>query len=98
MPGIKVYSLGDKGVNVSSDAVHTDLGDVTSAQNASFYAGGKRGGLAKRLGMRIINTVALNGAVLAIASATFADPTPGNLLTDGNLAILTDDTFLVLTE
>lgn len=98
MGEIKVYSLGDKGVNVSADPLHTDIGDVVSAQNASFYLGGKRGGLSKRLGMRALNTTALAGAVLAIASLTFSDPTPGNILTDTDGFTVTDDAFLVLTE
>ena len=95
---IKVYSLGDKGVNVSGDLLHTDVGDVTSAQNATFTSRGVRGGLGKRLGMRAINAVALSGAVLAIAAVTFTDPSPGNILTDGDLFTLTDDAFMVLTE
>lgn len=98
MAGIAVYSLGDKGVNVTDDPLHTDIGDVTTAQNASFYASGKRGGLSKRLGMRLLNAVALNGSVLALAAFTFTDPTPGNILTDGDSLTLTDDAFMVLTE
>jgi hypothetical protein len=95
---IKVYSLGEKGVNVSNDPLHTDVGDVVSAQNATFTSRGVRGGLGKRLGMRVLNTVALAGAVLAIAAVTFTDPSPGNILTDTDLFTLTDDAFLVLTE
>ena len=95
---IKVYSLGDKGVNVSNDPRHSDIGDVVSAQNASFFGSGKRGGLSKRLGMIAINGVALAGAVLSLASVTFADPTPGAILTDTAGYILTDDSFLVLSE
>jgi len=95
---IKVYSLGDKGVNVSDDPLHTDVGDVTVAQNVTFYGAGRRGGLSKRLGMRAINTVAMAGAVLGIASFTFADPTATTTLVDGDGLILTDDAFMVLTE
>lgn len=95
---IKVYALGEKGVNVSADALHTEVGDVTSAQNATFTSRGVRGGLGKRTGMRVMNAVALAGAVLAIAAVTFTDPTPGNILTDTDLFTLTDDAFLVLTE
>lgn len=98
MAGIAVYSLGEKGVNVTDDPLHTDLGDVTVAQNASFYADGKRGGLSKRLGMRAINATALAGSVLALAAFTFTDPSPGNLLTDGDGLLLTDSAFMVLTE
>lgn len=98
MGEIKVYSLGEKGVNVSQDLLHTDAGDVVAAQNATFTSRGQRGGLGKRLGMRVINTVALAGAVLAIAAVTFTDPSPGNILTDADLAALTDDAFMVLTE
>ena len=98
MGEIKVYSLGDKGVNVSYDALHTDIGDVVSAQNATFLNNGKRGGLGKRLGMRAINAVALAGAVLAIVAVTFPDPSPSSILTDSDLLTLTDSAFLVLTE
>lgn len=98
MGEIKVYSLGDKGVNVSTDLRHVEPGDVVSAQNATFYGSGKRGGLSKRLGMRAINSVALAGAVLALCAATFSDPTPGAILTDMDSATLTDESFMVLVE
>ena len=98
MGEIKVYSLGDKGVNVSYDALHTDIGDVVSAQNATFLSGGTRGGLGKRLGMRAINAVACAGAVLAIVAVTFPDPSPGNILTDSDLLTLTDAAFMILVE
>ena len=95
---IKVYSLGDKGVNVSNDSRHADIGEVVSAQNASFLSSGKRGGLSKRLGMVAINSVALAGAILSLASVTFTDPTPGAILTDTAGYILTDDSSLILSE
>lgn len=95
---VTVYSLGDKGCNLSADPLHTDVGDVVSAQNVTFYGAGLRGGLAKRLGMRAINAVALAGTVMAIAAFTFADPTGGSILTDMDLATLTDESFMVLVE
>ena len=99
MPGaLKVYGLGDKGVNVTQDPLHTDVGDVASAQNAGFFGSGQRGGLAKRLGMRILNGTALDGTVYALLSVTIADPTPGNVLTDTGGFTVTDDAFVVLTE
>ena len=99
MPGwLKVYGLGDKGVNVSADPLHTEVGDVTHAQNASFSGSGQRGGLAARLGMRQLTTSALHGAVYALLSVTLADPSAGQILTDSDLAILTDEAFLVLVE
>lgn len=94
---IKVYGLGDQGVNVSNDPLHTQVGDVVQAQNSSFYGAGVRGGLSKRLGNRILAS-GLNGAILAILSVTLTDPTPAAILVDGNSDILTDDVFLVLTE
>ena len=99
MPGeIKVYALGGKGINVSDDVRHMDVADLEQAQNASFYGSGQWGGLAKRLGMRAINTVALAGVVLSIANATFSDPTPDVVLTDTAGYTLTDDSYMVLVE
>ena len=98
MGEIKVYSLGDKGVNVSYSARHTDIGDVVSAQNATFFSNGSRGGLGKRLGMRVINAVALAGSVLTIVAVTFPDPSPGSILTDSDLLTLTDAAFMVIVE
>ncbi len=94
---VTVFGLGDKGVNVTADPLHTEVGDVVSAQNASFQGSGQRGGLAKRLGLRILAS-GLDGTVYALASVTLADPTPGNILTDSGSFTLTDDAFLVLTE
>lgn len=94
---IKVYGLGERGVNVSNDPLHTQVGDVVNAQNASFFGSGVRGGLAKRLGNRILAS-GLNGAIISILSVTLTDPTPGAVLTDGNSDTLTDDAFLALTE
>ena len=94
---LTVYSLGDHGVNVSVDPLHTDIGDVTVAQNARFYGSGQRGGLSKRGGLRILAT-GLDGAVLAMISVDLTDPTGGALLTDNDLNTLTDMVFLVLTE
>jgi hypothetical protein len=48
--------------------------------------------------MRAINSVALAGSVLAIATATFADPTPDAILTDSAGYTLTDESYMVLTE
>ena len=95
---LKVFGLGSKGVNLTDDPLHTDVGDVTQAQNAIFRGSGLSGGLYKRGGLRILNTTTLNGSVLAILAVSLDDPTPGNILTDDDLNTLTDDLFLVLTE
>ena len=71
---VAVYSMGEHGVNVSNDARHTDTGDVRTAQNVTFYGGGRKGGLAKRLGMVAINTSALDGALVSLAHETFEEP------------------------
>ncbi len=95
---LKVFGIGQNGINVSSDALHVDDNDVVVAQNAIFYGSGESGGLAKRGGLRIMNSTALNGAVLAMFAVNFTDPTPGSILTDNDGATLTDDAFLVLVE
>lgn len=98
MGDLKVYGMGDAGVNTSSDPLHTAVGDVTSAQNATFLGSGQRGGLSKRLGLRVFNATALGGAVLALLSVTIADPSAPTILVDGDDVALSDDLFLVLTE
>lgn len=95
---LKVFTLGDHGVNVSSDPIHTEVGDVVSAQNAYFRGSGERGGLSKRGGLRVMNNSALNGSVLSIIGVTFPDSTPGAILTDMDLVTLTDEVDLILVE
>lgn len=91
--------MGDHGVNVSNDPLHTQVGDVTKAQNATFYGSGQRGGLSKRLGLRQFNSGALNAAVMAILSVALPDPTSLTLLLmDADSLTLTDDAFIVMTE
>ena len=94
---LKVFSLGDHGVNVTKDPLHTDVGDVVWAQNAYFSGSGHTGGLYKRAGLRQFNTTALNAAVMSIVAVDLTDAT-GAVLTDSALLVLTDDVFLTLTE
>ena len=98
MGDLTVLSFGQGGVNASGDPLHVNDDEVTLAQNAAWFADGKRGGLSKRKGLVAVNSVALAGAVLAIASITFVDAAATTILTDDASYTLFDDLFLVLTE
>lgn len=91
-------TLGDKGVHVETGSLHGELGDLIVGENVSFLRDGKRGGIHKRMSLDVLTTSAMDGAVLAIYPVTFADPSPGDVLTDDALAVLTDDAFAILTE
>jgi hypothetical protein len=97
--GTLVLGLGDHGVHAEVGPLHGDVGDLLSAQNASFFSGeGQRGGLHKRMGLEKLSATALAGEVYAIFPVTFADPSPGGTLTDSTPEDLTDETPAVLTE
>lgn len=95
---VRVLSLGDKGVHAETGPLHGDLGDVIFAKNASFFGDGQRGGLHKRMGLAKLTSATCAGAVYSIFAVTFNDPTPGAILTDDAIALLTDESFLTLTE
>jgi hypothetical protein len=94
---IRVFGMGDKGVNVQSGPLHSETGDVVLAQNVSFFGADERGGLSTRMGLRQYSA-ACAGAILAILPVTFADTITTIFLTDMNLDIVTDDAYIALTE
>lgn len=99
MPGeIRVFGMGEQGVQVGAGPLHSETGDLMSAQNASFTGTDERGGVAKRMGLRAFTTSAAAGAVYAILSVTFADAAFTTNLTDMDLAQLYDDAMLALVE
>jgi hypothetical protein len=94
---IRVFGMGDQGVHLSVGPLHSETGDLTQAQNASFLGADARGGLASRMGLAVFSA-ACAGAIHAILSVTFTDTVTTTLLTDDNGEILTDDALVALSE
>lgn len=94
---IRVFGLGDQGVHVSVGPLHSEIGDVTSAQNASFLSAGARGGLASRPGLAKYSALCA-GAILSILSVTFPDTAATTILTDMDLVTVTDNDGIALVE
>ena len=63
---VDVYNLGARGVNLTASPVHTEDGDVVSAQNAISNPVSEEGGLSKRGGLARLNSSALAGSVANI--------------------------------
>lgn len=95
---VLILSMGDKGVHITSGPLHSELGDLLYATNASFFGQGQRGGISKRMGLQALTTSACAGQIHAIYPIMFTDPTPGASITDDATAVLTDDAFEALIE
>lgn len=94
---IRVFGMGEQGVHVSVGPLHTEIGDVTTAQNCSFFGTGQRGGLASRTGFYAFAS-GCAGAVLSVLSVTFSDTVTTTFLTDMNLDVVIDDDGIPLSE
>ncbi len=73
-PNVKVFTLGDHGVNLTTSPLHVEPGELASAQNAVFSLIQAKHALSKRPGMDKLNASAAAGAVLAFQSIPLADP------------------------
>lgn len=60
---LNVYNLGSNGVNVDSNPIQLEDGELTKGQNAIHDPLGSTGGLRKRAGLVKVNSVAAAGAI-----------------------------------
>jgi hypothetical protein len=78
MGKLNIFNLGERGVILTKDPIHTLDGDLTQAQNALRSIEGGLGGVESRPGMSKVNAAAMTGgAVLGFVSIPYRDP--GNL-------------------
>lgn len=81
MANLKVYELGDKGVNVDGDPIAVEDTELMFAQNAIRDPLGAGSGLRKRPGLAAANSNIAGGAVLGGIGVPVINLSTGGLLT-----------------
>jgi hypothetical protein len=71
---IKLYNLGERGVNLTPSPLHQEPGDLIQGQNAVTNPEGGLGGLAKRPGITALTAAPLAGAIGGLAHVPLPDP------------------------
>ena len=72
MADIRVYDLGEGGVNVDTEPIRTADNETTESQNATYDSTRKRlGGLTKRPGLARLNSTSLGAVVLGGIEAPY---------------------------
>jgi hypothetical protein len=72
MKQLKVYNIGDLGVDLVNSPLHVEDTHVLSCQNAQVSPDDREGALKKRDGMSVINAVPAAGTLLAIINIPVA--------------------------
>lgn len=71
---LSVYGLGSLGVNVDSNPINLEDGELTKSQNAIHDPVGSGGGLRKRPGLVKINSIAAAGSIVGAVNVPLVKP------------------------
>lgn len=71
---LNIYNLGSLGVNVDSSPIHTQDGELSTAQNAIKDPLGSAGGIRKRPGLTKINASAAGSGTSVLGGTNFPQP------------------------
>ena len=66
MKQLKVYNIGDLGIDIVNSPIHVEDTHLLNGQNVQTSPDDREGALKKRDGMVAINSVPANGTLLAI--------------------------------
>src|SRR3990167_1720949 len=77
MPKLDLYTLGEKGVDLTNSVIHSEDGTFVSAQNAVPNRRGEAGALTNRDGLVAINSTTLGGTIQGAIHVPLANQTAG---------------------